>query len=89
MSDIKSHLTELLADALAAIGSSLPRAAIELTRTKQVAHGDFACNAALPVGEIPEAQSTPGGERYRRRVAAVTVGWKKPKSPARASSIFF
>jgi arginyl-tRNA synthetase len=51
MSDIKSHLTQLLADALAAIGSSLPRAAIELTRTKQVAHGDFACNAALQLAK--------------------------------------
>ena len=51
MSDIKSHLTELLAAALAAIGSSLPRAAIELTRTKQVAHGDFACNAAMQLAK--------------------------------------
>jgi arginyl-tRNA synthetase len=51
MSDIKLHLSDLLADALAAIGSDLPRAAIELTRTKQVAHGDFACNAALQLAK--------------------------------------
>ena len=51
MSNIKSHLSGLLSDALAAIGSDLPPAAIELARTKQAAHGDFACNVAMQLAK--------------------------------------
>ncbi len=51
MSNIKSHLSGLISDALAAIGSDLPPAAIELARTKQAAHGDFACNVAMQLAK--------------------------------------
>jgi len=51
MSDIKSHLSELISDALAAIGTASPRVAIELARTKQAAHGDFACNVAMQLAK--------------------------------------
>ncbi|MHB1232263.1 MAG: arginine--tRNA ligase [Burkholderiales bacterium] len=51
MSNIKSHLSGLISDALAAIGSGLPPAAIELARTKQAAHGDFACNVAMQLAK--------------------------------------
>ncbi len=72
MSDIKSHLSELLAAALSAIGSDLPRTAIELTRTKQVAHGDFACNVAMQLAKPMK--------RNPRQVAQDIVG-ALPPSP--------
>jgi len=51
MSDLKIHLSQLLSDAL---GVALPGAAlpvIELTRTKQESHGDYACSIALPLAK--------------------------------------
>ena len=51
MSDLKAHLSQLIADAL---GIALPDTtppAIELSRTKQESHGDFACNIALPLAK--------------------------------------
>lgn len=51
MSDLKAHLSQLLADALviALPGATVPT--IELTRTKQASHGDYACNIALPLAK--------------------------------------
>lgn len=51
MSDLKTHLSQLIADAL---GIALPDTTlpvIELSRTKQESHGDFACNIALPLAK--------------------------------------
>lgn len=51
MSDLKTHLRQLLADALIVIAPDTPLPVIELTRTKQASHGDFACNVAMPLAK--------------------------------------
>ena len=47
MLDLKAHLNQLLSDALAVVVPEAPLLTIELTRTKQAAHGDWACNIAM------------------------------------------
>src|SRR5512134_4046722 len=44
--DLKSHVTQLFADALAMVAPQSP-VQIEVQRPKQAEHGDFACNLAL------------------------------------------
>lgn len=55
MPDIQSHLATLIGDALAALGHG-PVPNIELTRTKQAAHGDFACNIALQLAKTLQSK---------------------------------
>ncbi len=45
--DLKSHLTQLFAEALGKIAPSQPASLIQLERPKQESHGDYACNLAL------------------------------------------
>lgn len=45
--DIKTHLSALLRVALQSVAPDQAHTAIVLDRTKQVAHGDFACNLAM------------------------------------------
>ncbi len=51
MSDLKAHLSQLIADALVIVAPETTLPAIELTRTKQESHGDFACNIAMPMAK--------------------------------------
>ncbi len=51
MSDLKTHLRQLLADALIVIAPDTPLPVIELARTKLASHGDFACNVAMPLAK--------------------------------------
>ena len=51
MSDLKTHLSQLLSDALVIVAPDAQLPAIELTRTKQESHGDFACNIAMPLAK--------------------------------------
>ena len=44
---IKSHLTDLLTQALARVAPQHPASIIALERPKQAAHGDWACNVAM------------------------------------------
>ncbi len=44
---IKSHLIELLTQALARVAPQYPASVIALERPKQAAHGDWACNIAM------------------------------------------
>jgi len=44
---IKSHLTDLLTQALARVAPQYPSSIIALERPKQAAHGDWACNVAM------------------------------------------
>ncbi len=44
---IKSHLIDLLTQALASVAPQYPASIIGLERPKQAAHGDWACNVAL------------------------------------------
>jgi arginyl-tRNA synthetase len=46
-SEIKSHLTELLAHALAKVAPQQPASLITLERPKQAQHGDFSCPVAM------------------------------------------
>jgi arginyl-tRNA synthetase len=48
--EIRSHLTELLARALAQIAPQQPASLITLERPKQAQHGDFSCPAAMQLG---------------------------------------
>lgn len=45
--EIKSHLTDLLAQSLARVAPQFPASIIALERPKQAAHGDWACNVAM------------------------------------------
>ncbi len=45
--EIKSHLTDLLTQALARVAPQYPASIIALERPKQAAHGDWACNVAM------------------------------------------
>ena len=44
---MKHHLSELFAQALKEIAPEHAATAFEITRSKQVQHGDFACNLAM------------------------------------------
>ena len=48
---IKSHLTELLTQALAHVAPQSPASIIALERPKQAAHGDWACNVAMQLAK--------------------------------------
>ncbi|MDX8378758.1 MAG: arginine--tRNA ligase [Gallionella sp.] len=45
--NFKSHISELFAQALREVSPDHPSAAILIERTKQVSHGDYACNLAM------------------------------------------
>ena len=47
MPNIKSHLAESIATAISAALPEIDIPALEITRTKQATHGDYACNVAL------------------------------------------
>jgi len=49
--EIKSHLIDLLAQALARVAPQSPAAVIALERPKQAAHGDWACNIAMQLAK--------------------------------------
>ena len=51
MSDLKTHLSQLLSDALLVVAPEAQLPTIELSRTKQESHGDFACNIAMPLAK--------------------------------------
>src|SRR3954471_6891006 len=48
--EIRDHLTELLARALAQVAPQQPASLITLERPKQAQHGDFSCPAAMQLG---------------------------------------
>jgi arginyl-tRNA synthetase len=50
--EIKSHLTELLARALAKVAPQQPASLISLERPKQAQHGDYSCPAAMQLGRL-------------------------------------
>jgi arginyl-tRNA synthetase len=50
--EIRSHLTELLARALAQVAPQQPASLITLERPKQAQHGDFSCPAAMPLAKM-------------------------------------
>ncbi len=50
--EIKSHLTELLAHALAKVAPQQPASLITLERPKQAQHGDFSCPVAMQLSRI-------------------------------------
>ena len=49
--EIRSHLIELLTQALARVVPQSPPSAIALERPKQAAHGDWACNIAMQLAK--------------------------------------
>jgi arginyl-tRNA synthetase len=49
--EIKSHLTDLLAQSLARVAPQSAAALIALERPKQAAHGDWACNIAMQLAK--------------------------------------
>ena len=51
MSDIKAHLSQLVAEALGVVAPDIKLPSIELSRPKQASHGDFACNIAMPLAK--------------------------------------
>jgi arginyl-tRNA synthetase len=50
--EIRSHLTELFAKALAQVAPQQPSSLITLERPKQAQHGDFSCPAAMPLAKV-------------------------------------
>ena len=50
--EIKSHLTELLAHALAKVSPQHPASLVTLERPKQAQHGDFSCPVAMQLGKL-------------------------------------
>ena len=50
--EIKSHLTELLAHALTKVAPQQPGSLITLERPKQAQHGDFSCPVAMQLGKL-------------------------------------
>ena len=50
--EIKSHLTELLAHALAKVAPQQPASLVTLERPKQAQHGDFSCPVAMQLGKL-------------------------------------
>ncbi|HXC39727.1 MAG TPA: arginine--tRNA ligase [Burkholderiales bacterium] len=51
-SEIKSHLTELLAQALAKVAPQQPASLISLERPKQAQHGDYSCPTAMQLARL-------------------------------------
>lgn len=51
MSDLKSHLVELLSDAVRVVAPDTP-VTIEVLPTRQAAHGDLACNVAMQLAKV-------------------------------------
>lgn len=51
MSDLKSHLVELLSDAVRVVAPDTP-VTIEILPTRQAAHGDFACNVSMQLAKV-------------------------------------
>ena len=51
VTDLRSHLAQLLADAIAEALPEQHGAAIVLERPKQAGHGDYACNLALQLAK--------------------------------------
>ena len=49
--EIKSHLTDLLTQALASVAPQVAPSIITLERPKQAAHGDWACNVAMQLAK--------------------------------------
>ena len=49
--EIRAHLTELLAQALAKVAPQQPGSLITLERPKQAQHGDFSCSAAMQLAK--------------------------------------
>ncbi len=49
--EIRAHLTELLAHALARVAPQQPGSLITLERPKQAQHGDFSCSAAMQLAK--------------------------------------
>ena len=49
--ELKSHLTDLLAQSLARVAPQSPASLIALERPKQAAHGDWACNVAMQLAK--------------------------------------
>ncbi|MGB5080206.1 MAG: arginine--tRNA ligase [Burkholderiales bacterium] len=50
--EVKSHLTELLTQALAKVAPQQPGSLISLERPKQTKHGDFSCPSAMQLARI-------------------------------------
>jgi len=50
--EVKSHLTELLTQALAQVAPQQPGALISLERPKQAHHGDFSCPTAMQLARV-------------------------------------
>ena len=50
--EIKSHLIELLAHALAKVAPQQPASLITLERPKQAQHGDYSCPVAMQLGRL-------------------------------------
>lgn len=51
MPDFKAHLAQLLADAIEIVAPDHRDCPVEITETRQAAHGDFASNVALLLGK--------------------------------------
>jgi arginyl-tRNA synthetase len=51
-SEIKSHLTEILAQALARVAPGQPASLITLERPKQAQHGDYSCPVAMQLARL-------------------------------------
>jgi arginyl-tRNA synthetase len=50
--DLRSHLSELFAQALAVVAPGVANPGIVLERPKQAQHGDYACNLALQLAKV-------------------------------------
>lgn len=66
--DSKTHLTELLATALASVAPDLRETAILLERPKQASHGDFASNLALQLAKAMKANPREIAQRLVREL---------------------
>lgn len=66
--DSKTHLTELLATALASVAPDLRDTAILLERPKQASHGDFASNLALQIAKVLKANPREIAQRLVREL---------------------
>jgi arginyl-tRNA synthetase len=66
--EIRSHLTDLLARAVAAVAPAQPAAGIVLERPRDAAHGDFATNVAM---QLARALKAPPRKLAEQLVAAL------------------
>lgn len=86
MSFLKSHLTELLSDAVAVVAPEA-QVTLELLPTRQSAHGDIACNVAL---QLARALKRPPREVARDIVDALPLSpWLEKVEIAGAGFINF